>query len=363
MSTVLTPAAAGETTEAWTPEPGPEPTRIVLSGEEVADIRALLAELADRYDSPEDPAFLEEADVAAHRLPLRVRRAIREFRLYEPPSALLVVSGWPVDQERIGPTPAHWKQKTPANRTLDEEMLLVLLGSLLGDLIGWSTQQDGRVVHDILPIQGHEQEQLGSGSEVLLTWHVEDAFHPYRGDYLGLMCLRNPDGVPTTFAPVAKARVSPEQFRVLSGAHFTIRPDESHLPKNRGASPTNALLERAYRKIEKMWNEPEKIPVLFGDPDAPYLRMDPYFMDPVQDEPEAQRTLDEVVARIGEALQDQVLEPGDICFIDNYQGVHGRKPFRARFDGTDRWLKRINITRDLRKSRDARASAASRLLY
>jgi Fe(II)/alpha-ketoglutarate-dependent arginine beta-hydroxylase len=363
MSTVLTPAESSETTEAWAPEPGPQPTRIVFSEEEVAEIKTLLADLASRYASPEDPAFLEQADVEAHRMPLRVRRALREFRLYEPPSALLVVSGWPVDQERIGPTPMHWKKKEPANRTGPEEMLLVLLGSLLGDLIGWSTQQDGRIVHDILPIKGHEQEQLGSGSEVLLTWHVEDAFHPYRGDYIGLMCLRNPDRVPTTFAPVAKARVSPEEFRLLSEPRFTIRPDESHLPKNRGTGPVNALVERAYAKIERMMHTPEKIPVLFGDPDAPYVRMDPYFMDPVEGAPEAQRVLDEVVARIGDALEDQVLEPGDICFIDNYQGVHGRKPFHARFDGTDRWLKRVNITRDLRKSRDARASAASRLLY
>jgi len=39
--------------------------------------------------------------------------------------------------------------------------------------------------------------------------------------------------------------------------------------------------------------------------------------------------------------------------------VHGRKPFTARFDGTDRWLKRVCITRDLRKSRDARAHSTS----
>jgi hypothetical protein len=34
--------------------------------------------------------------------------------------------------------------------------------------------------------------------------------------------------------------------------------------------------------------------------------------------------------------------------------VHGRKPFKARHDGTDRWLKRLDVTLDLRKSRAAR---------
>jgi hypothetical protein len=103
--------------------------------------------------------------------------------------------------------------------------------------------------------------------------------------------------------------------------------------------------------------------VLSGDPKAPYVRLDPYFMDRIEHEAKAQDALDACVACVDAALQDRVLEPGDIYFIDNYQSVHGRKPFRARFDGTDRWLKRINVTRDLRKSRDARESASSRVLY
>jgi Fe(II)/alpha-ketoglutarate-dependent arginine beta-hydroxylase len=342
-------------------------SRIVMTPQEIEEIRALLHDCTARYAGPEDPEFLNEADVIAQELPRRIRRELRRFRLLEPDEALLTVSGWPIDEEKIGPTPPHWKQHLPENDTRAEDTLLVLLASLLGEPIGWSTQQDGRMIHDILPIKGHEQEQLGSGSEVLLTWHVEDAFHPYRGDYLGMMCLRNPDRVPTTFASVNKVRLTPDQQAVLASPHFTIRPDESHLPKNRGASTPRTpeeqeVLERAYRKIEQMWEAPEKIPVLFGDPRAPYLRMDPYFMDSAE-EPEAQAALDAFTTQIDAALEDQVLEPGDFCFIDNYQAVHGRKPFKARHDGSDRWLKRVNVVRDLRKSRDARLSAASRVLF
>lgn len=343
--------------------------KIVLESGEVEEVRALLAALAARYGSSEAPEFLDEADVIAHDLPRRVRQTLRRFRLHEPDEAILVVAGYPIDQRKIGPTPAHWKHHYPENDIVQEDMLLVLLGSLLGEPIGWSTQQDGRVVHDILPIKGHEKEQLGSGSEELLTWHVEDAFHPYRGDYLGMMCLRNPDAVPTTFAPISKVRLTPDQIAVLASPYFTIRPDESHLPKNRGNGDGNgsagddaAVRERAYAKIEQMWKAPEKIPVLFGDPRSPYVRLDPYFMDPV-DDPRAQAALDDFTRKIDDVLEDQVLQPGDFCFIDNFQAVHGRKPFKARFDGTDRWLRRINVVRDLRKSRDSRLSAASRVLY
>jgi Fe(II)/alpha-ketoglutarate-dependent arginine beta-hydroxylase len=342
-------------------------SRIVMTAEEVMETRALIGELAWRYGSAEDEDFLNEADVIAHELPRRVRKALRQFRLFEPEGAMIVVSGWPVDEEKIGPTPAHWKHHTAENDTRAEDMLLVLLASLLGEPIAWSTQQDGRVVHDLLPIKGHEHEQVGTGSEELITWHVEDAFHPYRGDYLGMMCLRNPDRVPTTFAPISKVEISPEELEVLSEPHFVIRPDNSHLPKNAGdgggrTPAEEALVQKAYRKIERMSESPERIPVLFGDLSTPYVRMDPYFMDPPED-PVARATFEALQRKVDEALEDRALEPGDICFIDNFQAVHGRKPFKARYDGRDRWLKRINVVRDLRKSREARVSAASRVLY
>lgn len=342
-------------------------TRIVMTRQEVADTRALTGELARRYPSAEHQEFLDEADVIAHELPRRIRKELRSFRLFEPESALLLVSGWQVDEEKIGPTPAHWKQHAPENDTREEDLLLVLMASLLGEPIGWSTQQAGRVVHDLLPIKGHEHEQVGTGSEELITWHVEDAFHPYRGDYLGMMCLRNPDRVPTTFAPISKVKLTPEQLAVLSSPDFAIRPDNSHLPRNRGGGGVlsereQALLEKAYRKIEQLNAQPERIPVLFGDPRTPYVRMDPYFMDPPED-PVARATFEELQRQVDAALEDHALEPGDIVFIDNFQAVHGRKPFKARYDGRDRWLKRINVVRDLRKSRDARVSATSRVLY
>jgi Fe(II)/alpha-ketoglutarate-dependent arginine beta-hydroxylase len=274
-----------------------------------------------------------------------------------------MISGYPMDQEKIGPTPGHWKNKQGRSRAMEEEILLVLFGSLLGDCIGWATQQDGYVVHDILPIKGHETEQLGSGSEQLLWWHTEDAFHPYRGDYLGMMCVRNPDGVATTCATVGDLPLSDEQLDLLFEPHFTIRPDESHLLKNRSTpNQVEGELVSSYDHIEKMNTEPEKIAVLYGDRQSPYIRIDPYFMDPVRGNERAQAALEALIAVIDQRLGELVLHAGDYCFFDNWKSVHGRKPFKARFDGTDRWLKRINISRDLRKSRTSRVAADSRII-
>src|SRR5262249_59246169 len=134
---------------------------------------------------------LRRVTVLAHELPTRIRLSLNAFRL-EQMSGVLCISGYVVEQERLGPTPAHWRARPEPSPSHREELLLLLYSSLLGDPFGWASQQDGRLIHDVLPIRGHEHEQLGSSSENVLTWHTEDAFHPLRGDFLSFACLRNP---------------------------------------------------------------------------------------------------------------------------------------------------------------------------
>jgi Fe(II)/alpha-ketoglutarate-dependent arginine beta-hydroxylase len=333
-------------------------SKLFLQQDEIESIQGLLQEIVPDVATIEDETFQANAPLYAQELPRRVRKQVHEFKLCEPAEGHFVISGYPIDQEKIGSTPTHWNNRQGRSAVLEEEALLVLFGSLLGDCIGWATQQDGRVVHDILPIRGHEGEQLGSSSEQLLWWHNEDAFHPFRGDYLGMMCLRNPDAVATTFAHFADLPLEEEEIDLLFEPHYTIRPDESHLPKNR-ANPDAVV---SYEQIEQMNTRPEKIAVLSGDRRSPYVRIDPYFMDPVENNERAQAALDNLIRVIDSRIDDLVLEAGDFCFIDNFKAVHGRKPFKARFDGNDRWMKRVNIARDLRKSRTARQQSASRII-
>lgn len=343
--------------------------RLELLDTEVVEIRQLLNDITRQYHSVEDAEFMHNACLYAHQLPWRVRAGLNDFKLLET-AGICVISGYPIDHDKIGPTPEHWKKKMErdVSPSLHEEILLVLYGSLVGELFGWSTQQAGYIVHDVLPIKGHENEQLGSGSEQKLWWHTEDAFHPYKGDYVTLMCLRNPDNVATTVASVEDIHLSAEHLQILFEPHFTIRPDESHLLKNRPdtSKPVddgNSLLAAAYERIQEMNTRPQKVPVLFGDPRSPYMCLDPYFMDLDQLEPAPRQALDALIAAIEANLKGLVLKPGEVCFIDNFRAVHGRNPFKARYDGNDRWLKRINITRDIRKSRGGRPSTASRVLF
>jgi Fe(II)/alpha-ketoglutarate-dependent arginine beta-hydroxylase len=340
--------------------------RLSMFAEEISALKNLLAEVTTQYTSVERPDFLKEAALIAHQMPKRISRFFNDFKQLELPSGACVITGYPVDDQKIGPTPAHWKVRPEISPALEAEMLFVLLGSLLGDPIGWATQQRGYILHEVIPIREDENAQISTGSLQTIWWHNEDAFHPYRGDYVGLMCLRNPKRVPTTFASIDMIELDPKIKEILFEPHFVIRPDASHAPKNNGNGHVHDhgiddFGEIAYAQIQRLQVDSPKLSVLYGDPDSPYLRLDPYFMDPLGDD-EAQFALNSLIHAIDACLAEVVLQPGDCLFIDNYRSVHGRKPFKASYDGTDRWLKRINITRDLRKSRAARHSCTSRII-
>ena len=332
---------------------------LTLSNDEAANLDTMLAEISSAFESVEDPVFLAECGVIAQEIPRRVRAFLHDFRRYEPAAGCCGIAGFPVNQEKVGLTPvdAGRPERSPA---LEEEILLVLLGSLLGEVMGWSTQQDGRIVNDIFPIRGCEDEQLGCGSETMLAWHTEDAFHEYRGDYLGLMCLRNPTHVGTTLGTLEGIAVPPSYLESLFAERFLIRPDKSHLDevaadfRQHGAASADAHLRMVAQN-----RHPRAVAVLFGDRRAPYLRIDPAFMETAPGDHEARQALDFLVAAIDANLRDFDLRPGSFLFIDNYKAVHGRRPFQPCYDGSDRWLKRLNVARDLRKSRVCRSAPES----
>lgn len=347
--------------------------RLAFTDDETQSITALLQGLRKDFSSPESTDFLREAVVVAHELPLRIRRFLNNFRLQETGNAdVCILSGYRVDEQKIGPTPSDRGIKADLPRTIEEQMLLVLISSLLGDPIGWATQQAGHIVHDISPVKGQECDQTGSSSKEELFFHTEDAFHPYRGDYLGMMCLRNENQAATMVASRnILTNLAEGVIDVLFQPRFVIRPDASQFEEHHfrkideiSEEEFNKFLEYSKKRINKMNTEPEPKPILFGNKETPYICVDCFvYMDALDKEAE------EAILSFNEILNAETheinLQAGEICFIDNLRAVHGRKPFRypARYDGRDRWMKRINVTRDLRKSSDLRMTSSSRIIF
>ena len=317
---------------------------IRLTGDEARAVRELSMECVRRFGDVESAAFLAEVAVIGHELPRRVRRDVNLARLDETLHAL-VIQGHEIG-DGIGPTPSYWRDAANA-ASMVHAFTLMLYASLLGETIGWESQQDARLVSDVLPTPGQESSTVSSSSTRELGWYTEDAFSPFRADYVGLYCLRNPDAVATTIGALAPHALDETTRELLRQPRYRFLPDPSHDAGTAGGERADPV---------------ELLPVLRGWPDGRDLCIDSDYTLPAPGDPFAAKALATAHEVITRCLYDLVLDAGDLCFLDNRNVVHGRRSFRARFDGQDRWLKRVNVARDLRRSAGARVGAARRVV-
>jgi Fe(II)/alpha-ketoglutarate-dependent arginine beta-hydroxylase len=319
---------------------GPRLCRLRLNEAEADAIRGLAIACGRDYVSSESEEFLRTAPVIAHDMPRRVRQTMNQARLDETLHAV-VVEGHAIDDISLGQTPDHWRVAA-TEKSREHGFILVLYASLLGDVFGWEAQQDSRIVTDVLPSRGWEHSTVSASSALELGWHTEDAFCPYRANYIGLYCLRNPDNVATTIGALSIDALDTTSRAILFEPRFHFRSDPSH--------------EHGYDGWEALQ------PILRGARDRPVLCIDSDYTQPAAGDVLAARAFASARDAIDRNLYEVVLAPGDICFLDNQNVVHGRRAFRARYDGRDRWLKRVNVTRDLRRSAEMRTGRLERVV-
>ncbi|MEU8488869.1 TauD/TfdA family dioxygenase [Streptomyces sp. NPDC048641] len=307
--------------------PCPAPVR-PLDVTAAAELTTTAAKLLADHGSATSPELLAALPEACAGLADKVRHALRPV---DTADGLFVLRGLHPDDMELGPTPSHWSTVGDAGALWD--VVLLLVSTLMGTPIAWDGQQDGRFVHNIVPSAGHESEQTGASSSVLLTPHTEDAFHPGRAHLLLLCCMRNHDDIATTAASIRRTSLSDEEVEQLKRPVAPILPDD------------------AYEQAQQFAGRPAPVPTLFDTPAGLTMRYDPAYtpLDEADDEwREAYGRLGDELARASVAVS---LEPGDVLVVDNDIVVHGRVPFKARYDGTDRWLKRASVRVEGRPTR------------
>jgi hypothetical protein len=218
--------------------------------------------------------------------------------------------------------------------------LHALYCSLVGEPFAWSSIQNGNIINEVIPIAENADRPMSSGSTNLFDLHTEDAFHPLAGEYLGLFCLRNPAKTPTLIACIDDVTLSDASKRVLSEPRFVI-----------GANVAHDLAASDHR-----------VSVLFGATAHPYLRINTNVEPRLSHDPEALDADRELTNQLRTHAVAFALEPGDCFILDNLKAAHGRPPYRPEYSGSDRWIKRIYITMDLRKSRHLRTIPESRVI-
>ncbi|MET7771545.1 TauD/TfdA family dioxygenase [Nocardia sp. NPDC005366] len=287
-----------------------------------------------------DPALIARIDAGTSELPAAIRHA---FRTPTGAAGATIVSRLPVTDDEFGPTPPGWREAAAWSgdrrrraHSFHFDVVMLLLARAVGEPFGWVGQQGGRLVNNILPTPGHEFEQSGASSTILLSPHTEDAFHPHRANLLMLACLRNPDGVGTTISSVRQVTLTENQRRLLSTPMLPILPDISYGDGHqRYPSPP----------VPTLWSESRD-----STADST-LRYDPAYTPLADAGPEFRRAYARLSAELERVCRTAALGPGEVLLVDNDVAVHGRVPFTARYDGTDRWLKRINIRLPERRRR------------
>lgn len=274
------------------------------------------------------------------RLPEAVFEALLEFADEGNDAGALLLRGLPVGA--LPPTPT-----TPGSsfaKDLRSEMALLTVGRLLGQPVGYQPENNGSVVQNIAPTREGADRQVSTSSAVNLAWHTEAAFHPHRPRFLLLLCLRGDPTAHTTLCSIREiVEALPLRTRaILASRRFRTRADESYVRAS--ARPLGRLTA-----------------VLGGDPLRPNLVFDADLMTG-QDE-EAQQALRELGETMERTHTSVVLAPGDLLVVDNTVAVHGRSPFKPRFDGTDRWLQRTFVVSDLSASAGERSGRVIRTRF
>jgi L-asparagine oxygenase len=278
-------------------------------------------------DRPGSAAFIRAAGHAARTLPAAVHDALVDFADRPHHSGALLLRGMPVGHLPATPsTPT-----TPADKDHLSEFTLLSVARRLGQPVGYGPEHGGDIVQNIVPTQAAADRQVSTSSKVELMFHTEAAFHPYRPRYLLLLCLRGDPNAVTTLSSVHEVlpHLPAEVRDILFEPRFRTAVDESYLDGR-----------------QNVLGAP--MAVLTGDRQLPSIVFDADLMVGTDE------AADDALQALGHAVEalhtGVVLESGDLLIVDNTVAVHGRSPFTARFDGTDRWLQRTFVVSDLAPS-------------
>jgi L-asparagine oxygenase len=269
---------------------------------------SLLPDHATPIGSPE---FLRAAGRAGRLLAPAVHDALIDLVDGGAPAGGLLIRNLPTGI--VPPTPAT--TLAPSDKDHVSELVLLTVARRLGQPVGYEPEHGGDVVQNLLPTRHDVDRQTSTSSGVELEFHTETAFHPHKPRYLVLLCLRGDPLASTLLCSIGQVV---EQLplgvrQVLREPRFRTAVDESF---------TGVRSEQ------------------LGSPMVALVGVDD----------EATATLETLRTTVRAEHLSVNLAAGDLLVIDNLLSVHGRTPFRARFDGTDRWLQRTFVVPDLAAS-------------
>ncbi|MFI6470205.1 TauD/TfdA family dioxygenase [Streptomyces sp. NPDC050516] len=301
------------------------------------DVRDTLADgLAELAGPPGDIdlAMTHYHQVFA-RLPLATLQQILDFGRHNDTPGALYIRNLPQDAQ-LPPTPWDGLPSRHKSTFVSEGTLLGLSG-LLGEPVGFLTEKNGQVVHDIVPVKEGATTQTNQGSAVFLNFH-NDIVHDRTGyydianpDFLVLNCLRADRAqAATTFYADARdicRMVGPDAIRVLRSPLFRMNAPGSYVREVAGD--------------EDVLSDP--VPMIKGPAGFPEISSAANGVRTLSPVAETALALLQTACRA--VAHEFKLRPGHALLINNRKGLHARSRFVGHYDGQDRWLQRTYVRR------------------
>jgi hypothetical protein len=308
------------------------PILISLSGSEKANVSHAIRMRCEGICHESRPYELATQAASILQQHLNPAHLLKIKSFYETGIAPYLLVKHLVKTDALPPTPTD--DNPPEGRDWQSQVasLLGLLKLCQYHPASFLDEMGGRLYHMVMPDNNsfksfsRSTKALNLHTEVVNGYFVEESpllGSPFSPGAFGLICLRNPDTIPTTILPIEKIldKLSDDTLSQLMKPNFTVRSQSSfdrdirlsHVPVFRLMA--NGLLGMRYSH-SKLSAENES----------------------------ANQALLHLRAVIHEAeVTALALEPGDALIINNRICLHGRAQVSNReyLDGLNRWLVRI----------------------
>jgi hypothetical protein len=199
------------------------------------------------------------------------------------------------------------------------EFILLSTAMHIGKPYGYKSQRDGEIIQNLAPKKEDAEKQLGAGSATMLEWHTEDAHTDLNCNYIALLCMRGAVDAATLISRVDPEELDKTTRAQLEKPEYVIKSDGSYLEESQ--TKTGVLNYDMAGRLT--------------------VRYDPLYTQ-CQSE-EAAGALVELGRYIDDKAVSVVLKQGELLLVDNNVSVHARSPYAPKYDGKDRWLKRVGI--------------------
>lgn len=226
-----------------------------------------------------------------------------------------------------------------SSTVLGRASALAVHGLLRLETVSYGSENDGHLFVNLVAMPG--QGAVPEKSKASMRGHTDAVSFPFNGeddpedpriapspDFVTLICLRNPGGVPTRVMSVTDmlARLSAEDIAELKKAQYDIRAQRTfRLGTKRVLGDEHAVLGA---------------PVLKDTERGTYVRYSHSSVIPSEEGGAAARASGRLEAACNEAAVPVVINPGDIVLVNNRLALHGRGEVGDGVGGQSRWLLR-----------------------